>query len=63
MNPANFQLFKDNNRITRKRCAICSVLREKYANTEIFLVRIFPFLDFSVFSPNKGNYGPEKTQF
>ena len=30
-------------------------LREKYLNTEIFLVCIF--------SPNKGKYGPEKTPY
>ena len=33
-------------------------LREKCLNTEFFLVRIFLF-----FSPNKGNYGPEKTPY
>ena len=40
-------------------------------NTEFFLVRIFPHSDwirrdapyFSVFSPNAGKYGPEKTPY
>ena len=44
-------------------------LREKCPNTELFLVRIFLYLDWiqrftgwiSVFSPNTGKYGPEKT--
>ena len=36
-------------------------LREKCPNTEFFLVRIFPYL--SVFSPNAGKYGPEKTLY
>ena len=44
-------------------------LREKCPNTEFFLVRIFPHSDrirrdtdyLSVFSPNAGKYGPEKT--
>ena len=46
-------------------------LREKYPNTEFFLVRIFPHSDWirrdtpylSVFSPNVGKYGPEKTPY
>ena len=33
-------------------------LREKWPNTEFFLVHIF-----SVFSPNTGKYGPEKTPY
>ena len=44
-------------------------MREKCPNTEFFLVRIFPHSDriwrdteyLSVFSPNVGKYGPEKT--
>ena len=44
-------------------------MREKFPNTEFFLVRIFPHSDWirrdteylSVFSPNVGKYGPEKT--
>ena len=48
---------------------ICTIsLREKCRNTEFFLVRIFPHLDWirrdtpylSVFSPNAGKFGPEK---
>ena len=46
-------------------------LREKCPNTEIFLVRILPHSDWirrdteylSVFSPNAGNYEPEKTPY
>ena len=48
-----------------------SALREMCPHTEFFLVRIFPHSDwirrytkyFSVFSPNAGKYGPEKTPF
>ena len=37
-------------------------LCEKCPNTEIFLVRIFPYSDgIDVFSPYTGKYGPEKT--
>ena len=44
------------------------VLREKCPNTEFFLVRIFPAFGLnteylSVFSPNAGRYGPEKTPY
>ena len=41
-------------------------LREKCPNTEYFLVCIFPNSDWkylSVFSPNAGKYGPEKTPY
>ena len=46
-------------------------LREKSPNTEFFLVRIFPHSDgirkdtsyLSVFSPNPGKYGLEKTPY
>ena len=46
-------------------------LREKCPNTEFYLVRIFPNSDgilrdaeyISVFNPNTGNYGPEKTLY
>ena len=46
-------------------------LGEKYQNTEFFRVRIFPHLDWirrdtphlSVFCPNAGKYGPEKTPY
>ena len=45
-------------------------LREKCANTEFFLVRIFPHLDWirkdtylSVLCPNAGKYRPEKTPY
>ena len=44
-------------------------LHEKCPNTELFLVRIFPHLDWirraylSVFSPNAGKYGPEITPY
>ena len=46
-------------------------LREKYPNTEFFLVLIFPHSDgirkdteyLSVFSPNAGKYGPEKSPY
>ena len=45
--------------------------REKCPNTEFFLVRIFPHSDWIwrdtpclfVFSPNEGQYGPEKTSY
>ena len=48
---------------------ISKALREKCPNTEFYLLHIFPHLDwirtdtsyFSVFSPNAGKYGPEKT--
>ena len=36
------------------------ILREEFTNTEFFLVRIFPYLDWIRSSPNMGNYGPEK---
>ena len=52
------------------------LLREKCPNTKFFVVRIFPHLDcphldctrrdtpyLSVFSPNAGKYGPEKTPY
>ena len=46
-------------------------LCEKCPNTEFFLFRIFPYSNwiwrdtphFSVFSPNAGKYGPEKTPY
>ena len=46
-------------------------LREKCPKAEFFLVRIFPHSDWirrftpliSVFSPNAGKYGPEKTPY
>ena len=46
-------------------------LREKCPHTEFFLVCIFPYSDWirrdtpylSVFSPNTGKYGPEKTPY
>ena len=46
-------------------------LRKKHPNTEFFLVRIFPYLNWirrntrclSVFTPNAGKYGPEKTPY
>ena len=46
-------------------------LREKCPNTEFFLIRIFPHSDWirrdnpylSVFRPNAGKYGPEKTPY
>ena len=46
-------------------------LREKCSNTEFYLVRIFPNSDgiprdaeyFSVFSPKRGKYGPEKNLY
>ena len=46
-------------------------LCEKCPNTELFLVRIFPYSDWirrdtlylSVFSPNVGKYGPEITLY
>ena len=46
-------------------------LRKKYPNTEFFLVSIFPHSDkirrdtpyLSIFSPNAGKYGPEKTPY
>ena len=46
-------------------------LREKCPNEELFLVRIFPHLNYmrrnmkylSVFSPNAGKYRPEKTLY
>ena len=43
-------------------------LREKCPNTEFFLVRTFQHSDWirnylSVFSPNAGKYGPEKTPY
>ena len=48
-----------------------STLREKCPNTELFLVRISPHLDWirtdteylSVLSPNTGKYGPEKIPY
>ena len=52
-------------------CGLNLPLREKCPNTEFFLVDIFPHLDciwrdtedLSVFSPNTGKYGPEKTPY
>ena len=42
----------------------CLSLREKCPNTELFLVRIFLYLDWirrdtQIFIPNTGKYGPE----
>ena len=53
----------------RQICCFKLALREKCLNTGFFLVRIFPHSDWirrntsylSVFSPNAGKYGPEKT--
>ena len=50
---------------------VMPLLREKFPNTEFFLVRIFPRLDWirrdtpylSVLSPNTEKYGPEKTPY
>ena len=50
---------------------VYKALREKCPNTEFFLVLIFPHTDWigrdtkclSVFSPNAGKYGPEKTSY
>ena len=50
---------------------VSQTLREICPNTEFFLVRIFPHSDWiqrdtpylSVFSPNVGKYGPEKTPY
>ena len=50
---------------------IYSTLREKCSNKELFLVRIFPHLDWiqrdtkylSVFSPNARKYKPEITPY
>ena len=47
------------------------LLREKCPNTELFLVPIFPHLEWirrdskylSVFTPNAGKYGPETTPY
>ena len=39
-------------------------MRKKCTITEFFLVPIFPHLDYlSLFSPNAGKYGPEKTPY
>ena len=48
-----------------------NALRGKCPNTELFLVGIFPHLDWilrdtkylSVFSPNTGKYGPQRTPY
>ena len=56
---------------SRIRTECGKILREKCPNTELFLVRIYPYLDWirryteylSVFSPNVGKYGPEKTPY
>ena len=50
---------------------LLQALHEKCPNTEFFLVRIFPHSDWirrdteylSVFSPNAGKYGPEKSLY
>ena len=54
----------------KSNCFI-TLLREKCPNTGFLLVCIFPHSDwiqrdttyFSVFSPNAGKYGPEKTPY
>ena len=46
-------------------------LREECPNIELFLVHIFPYSDWirrfteylSIFRPNRGKYGPEKTPY
>ena len=56
---------------TLPKMNILESLREKCANTEFFLARIFPHSDWiqrdtpylSIFSPNVGKYGPEKTPY
>ena len=58
------------NSIVKFQCSI-RALCEKCPNAEFFLVRIFPHSDwirrdmeyFSVFSPNAGKYGPDKTPY
>ena len=53
------------------KCHDTEALRENCPNTEFFLVHIFPQSDWiprdtnylSVFSPNAGKYGPEKTPY
>ena len=54
--------------LTSIHLSLSIALRKKYPNTEFFLVRIFPHLNWirrdteylSLFSPNVGKYGPEK---
>ena len=51
--------------------SVTEALREKCPSTEFFLVCIFPHSDWirrdtpylSVFGPNAGKYGPEKTPY
>ena len=38
-------------------------LLEKCPNTEFFLVRFFPTVYLSLFGPNAGKCGPEKTPY
>ena len=57
------------NCLTLARPRRISALREKCPKTKFFLIRIFPHSEWirrdtpylSVFSPNAGKYGPEKT--
>ena len=56
---------------TENMLTLWNILRENCSNTELFLVSIFPHLDWiqrgtsclSVFSPNPGKYGPEITPY
>ena len=66
-----FGLVKQANSWRKTASTLRTLVREKCPNTEFFLVRIFPHLDWirrdtsylSVFSPNAGKYGPEKTTY
>ena len=51
------RLFK----VLPKQFETINKLREKCPNTEFFLVRIFPYLDY--FSLNAEKYGQEKTPY
>ena len=67
----SFRIFQIHNFVTLKHLIMWKVLREKCPNMECLLACIFPYLDWirrlteyiSVFSPNAGKYGPEKTPY
>ena len=66
-----FFIWADNHITMQSSLFPCSTLREKSLNTEFFRARIFTHLDWtrrdtpylSVFSPNAGKYGREKTPY
>ena len=66
-----FDIFFKRFYLVEKKCGVTNTLHEKCPNTELFLVRIFLYLDWirrfteqiSVFSQSTGKYWPEITPY